>query len=97
MTVKTNRAVSRTWEILKGIGIGVGIYIGTGILDYEKKNYDFNVTIHSRIEALESSAAISAGNVAKRQEYEKDNDKVVNMLDKKTSFLYARLKLKYEE
>lgn len=93
MTQKIADRVKVAWEIVKGVGIGIGVFIGTGILQYQKKTYDWQIMVTNQVQQLESARSTHATLISTRQEYESRNDGKNALQDKQLTFLFARFHL----
>lgn len=60
MTQKTVNGLGIFWEAVKGVLIGISVFIGTGILSYQKKSYDWQIEMDSRMRAVENNEAVNS-------------------------------------
>jgi len=93
MSPRTTSNLTKAWEFLKSIAQGIVIFLLTGILKYQKMNYDWQIKMESRMQAREQVDAVQDINISKRQEYEHINDQEINRHEKQVTFLFAHFGL----
>lgn len=85
------------WKGAQSVAVGVIIYLLTGILSYQKKTYDWQITMENRMQQQEKTNGIQDGLIGKRQQYEMDNDNKVVKMNDKLIFLFTHFDLNFNQ
>lgn len=90
MTAKVKDGLSMFWEAVKGVGIGMAVFIGSGILKYEKMTYDWQIQISNRVNIHDKRLDDHTVLIGNRQAYEGKKDEKDATRDKQITFLFAK-------
>lgn len=90
MTTKVKDGLAMFWEAAKGVGIGMAVFIGSGILKYEKMTYDWQIQISNKVDIHDKRLDDHAVMIGTRQAYEAKKDDKDAVRDKQITFLFAK-------